>query len=176
MCNPNKKDDKKPEEGIKTPSKKGKMILIWSFRKEDIEIIFLPVEPEKPKEPEGPPPDPSVAPIVANKESIIEINTNNKALGLFVAGGKMYNQTPVDGAYVVYVYKDGAAHADKRLQPFDKITEIEGKKITAEMTYIDLKKIFKRRYLVVCVPPSNDLTILIIDNLNNFQFNFHRPN
>lgn len=50
---------------------------------------------EKPKEPEGPPPDPAVASVIANKESIIEINTNNKGLGLFVVGGKMHSQTPV---------------------------------------------------------------------------------
>lgn len=56
-----------------------------------------------------------------------------------------------DGAFIVYVYKDGGAHADKRLQPYDKITEIEGKKITADMSFIDLKKIFKRRYLIVCI-------------------------
>lgn len=54
-----------------------------------------------------------------------------------------------DGAVIVYIYKDGGAHADKRLQPYDKITEIEGKKITADMSFTDLKKIFKRRYLVV---------------------------
>lgn len=38
---------------------------------------------------DGPPADPSTAKIVSNKESIIEINANNKGLGLFVAGGKM---------------------------------------------------------------------------------------
>lgn len=44
-------------------------------------------KPEKIKE--DPPADPSTAKIVSNKESIIEINANNKGLGLFVAGGKM---------------------------------------------------------------------------------------
>lgn len=38
---------------------------------------------------DGPPADPSTAKIVSNKESIIEINANNKGLGLFVSGGKM---------------------------------------------------------------------------------------
>lgn len=46
-------------------------------------------EPEKPKEPEAPPADPSVATINSNKDTVIEINTNNKGLGLFVVGGKM---------------------------------------------------------------------------------------
>lgn len=54
-----------------------------------------------------------------------------------------------DGAYIVYIYPNGAANLDKRLQVFDKVTEVEGKKITADMSYSDLKKIFKRRYLVV---------------------------
>ena len=54
-----------------------------------------------------------------------------------------------DGAFVVYIYPNGAANIDKRLQLFDKIIEVEGKKITADMAYSDLKKIFKRRYLVV---------------------------
>lgn len=56
---------------------------------------------------------------------------------------------PQDGAYVVYIYPNGAANIDKRLQLFDKIIEVEGKKITADMSYTDLKKVFKRRYLVV---------------------------
>lgn len=48
---------------------------------------------EKPKD-EGPPPDPATAPIQPNKDTIIEINANNKGLGLFVVGGKTL-QPPV---------------------------------------------------------------------------------
>lgn len=48
---------------------------------------------DKPKD-ESPPADPSTAKVASNKESIIEINANNKGLGLFVAGGKML-QPPV---------------------------------------------------------------------------------
>lgn len=44
---------------------------------------------------------------------------------------------------------NGAASLDKRLQIFDKVMEVEGKKITAEMSFADLKKVFKRRYIVV---------------------------
>lgn len=54
-----------------------------------------------------------------------------------------------DGAYVVYIYPNGAANIDKRLKLFDKIIEVEGKKITADMSSNELKRIFKRRYLVV---------------------------
>lgn len=50
----------------------------------------------------------------------------------------------------MYIYSGGAANIDKRLQVFDKITEIEGKKITSEMSNEDLRKLFKRRYIIVC--------------------------
>lgn len=49
----------------------------------------------------------------------------------------------------MHIYANCGAANDKRLQPFDKITEVEGKKITAETTTDELKKIFKRRYLLV---------------------------
>lgn len=48
---------------------------------------------EKPKENE-PPADPAHATIKPNKETVIEINVNQKPLGLFVTGGKML-QPPV---------------------------------------------------------------------------------
>lgn len=60
-----------------------------------VSIGYLDEKPDKPKEPEAPPPDPAVAPVVANKDTIIEINTNNKSLGVYVVGGKMYSQTPM---------------------------------------------------------------------------------
>lgn len=56
-----------------------------------LDVIYFGVDAaektEKPKD--EPPADPSIAKIASNKESIIEINANNKGLGLFVAGGKM---------------------------------------------------------------------------------------
>lgn len=65
---------------------------------------YLDEKPEKPKEPEAPPPDPAVAPIVANKETIIEINTNNKSLGVYVVGGKMYSQAPMVSKRYTFLY------------------------------------------------------------------------
>lgn len=62
---------------------------MWSFSIVDEK----PEKIEKVKE-DGPPADPSTAKISSNKESIIEINANNKGLGLFVTGGKMI-QPPV---------------------------------------------------------------------------------
>lgn len=94
------------------------------------------------------PTDPVHATIKTNKDSVIEMNVNSKGLGLFMVGGRMVTP-PVDGAYIMYIYPGGGAERDKRLQVFDKITEIEGKKITSEMTQEDIRRVFKRRYLVV---------------------------
>lgn len=54
-----------------------------------------------------------------------------------------------DGAFVVFIYPNSPANVDKRLQIFDKITEVGGKKITADMSQYELQKIFKQRYLAV---------------------------
>lgn len=94
------------------------------------------------------PTDLAHATIKTNKDSVIEINVNNKGLGLFMVGGRMLTP-PVDGAFIMFIYPNGGADHDKRLKLFDKITEIEGKKITSEMSQEDIRKLFKRRYLVV---------------------------
>ena len=84
ICNPNKdkKDDGKLAPGMKDEKK-----------------------PEKPVEPEAPPPDPAVAPIIPNKEMIIELNANSKPLGMNVIGGKML--TPPEVCIVIVVNCDG---------------------------------------------------------------------
>ncbi|XP_031620030.1 inactivation-no-after-potential D protein isoform X2 [Contarinia nasturtii] len=163
VCNPNKKDDKKDEkkdEPAKTPTSE----------KKD--------KPEKPKDDK--PADPSKATIQPNKDTVIEINAGGKPLGLDIVGGKMYTP-PVNGAYIVNVKPTFAADLDKRLQRLDKITEIEGTKITAEMTEYDLKKLFKRCYLQVKMtvyrnePSSTEVTIEI-GNRKGFGFNYkHCP-
>lgn len=60
-------------------------------------IVFItdekPEKIEKPKD-DGPPPDPSTAQILPNKDTIIEIVASNKGLGVFVVGGKMI-QPPI---------------------------------------------------------------------------------
>lgn len=78
-----------------------------------------------------------------NKDVVIEINgSGSKALGLFIVGGKMLEQ-PEPAAYVVMIYPDGAAKKDGRLQVFDRISEIEGKKITAEMSQDEVRRLFR---------------------------------
>lgn len=71
----------------------------------------------------------------------------------------------------MYIYPNGAANLDKRLNIYDKVIEIEGKKITADMSFNDLKKVFKRRYLVV----SGFLVFILVFyfgvwNKNRFNF------
>lgn len=52
-------------------------------------------------------------------------------------------EQPEAAAYVVMIYPEGGGQKDGRLKVFDKITEIEGKKITAEMTHEEVKKLFR---------------------------------
>lgn len=121
---------------------------------------------EKPAEAEAPT-DPAHATVKANKETVIEMNVNNKGLGLFMIGGKML-QPPVEGAFIVHICAGGGAEHDKRLQVFDKITELEGKKITSEMTQEDIRRVFKRRYLVVRRDTSAATLFLLLILLSNF--------
>lgn len=98
---------------------------------------------ESVKKPPEPPADPLTAAVVPNKDVVIEINvTGFKALGLFLIGGKML-EAPEAAAYVVMIYPDGAAKKDARLAIFDRITEIEGKKLTAEMSADEMRKLFR---------------------------------
>lgn len=95
------------------------------------------------KKPPEPPADPLTAAVVPNKDVVIEINGSGcKALGLFIVGGKML-EPPEAAAYVAMIFPDGAAKKDGRLQVFDRITEIEGKKMTAEMSADEVRKHFR---------------------------------
>lgn len=83
------------------------------------------------------------ATVVPNRDVVIEVNgTGSKALGCFIIGGKML-ESPEAAAYIVMIYPDGAIKKDGRLNVFDRITEIEGKKITAEMSAEEVKKLFR---------------------------------
>lgn len=98
---------------------------------------------ESVKKPPEPPADPVTAAVVPNKDVVIEVNgTGFKALGLFVVGGKMLEQAEA-AAYVVMIYSDGAIQKDGRLKPFDRITEIDGKKINSEMAQDEVRKLFR---------------------------------
>ncbi|XP_011504694.1 PREDICTED: uncharacterized protein LOC105367624 [Ceratosolen solmsi marchali] len=78
-------------------------------------------EPEKPKEPEAPA-DPKDCKINNNKDTTIEFaKDKDKPIGFTVVGG---NDTPLNGVFVLDVFPDGAAGKDGRLQPGDRIVDI----------------------------------------------------
>ncbi|KAG4076782.1 hypothetical protein HA402_009128 [Bradysia odoriphaga] len=124
LCNPNKKDDgEESKESIK------------------------PIEKEKVPEPAPVPEvpkDPATAPINVNKETVIEVNAENKPLGILVVKGD--NSTVQVGASIIVIHEKGAIHKDSRFQLFDKIIEIDGKKISSETSENDLKKTFQHCY------------------------------
>lgn len=50
------------------------------------------------------------------------------------------------GASIIVIHEKGAIHKDNRFQLFDKIIEIDGKKISSETSENDLKKTFQHCY------------------------------
>lgn len=160
VCNPNKKgdgtdesitavakEDAKPKKGEQTTIKmewNGMECLYWINHQSPFS--------ESVKKPPEPPADPLTAAVVPNKDVVIEINgTGFKALGLFIIGGKML-EPPEAAAYVVMIFPDGAAKKDGRLQVFDRISEIEGKKLTAEMSSDEVRKLFRHANVRVSPP------------------------
>lgn len=47
---------------------------------------------------------------------------------------------------MIVIHENGAVHKDKRLKVFDKIVEIDGKKISSETSDHELNKIFQTIY------------------------------
>lgn len=67
------------------------------------------------------------------------------------------------GASIIVIHEKGAIHKDNRFQLFDKIIEIDGKKISSETSDSDLKKTFQQCYgkvhgLIISYHDSNSLT------------------
>lgn len=54
------------------------------------------------------------------------------------------------GASVIVIHENGAVHKDGRLKVFDKIVEIDGKKISSETSDHEMNKIFQSHYHKVC--------------------------
>lgn len=54
------------------------------------------------------------------------------------------------GASVIVIHPNGAVHKDGRLKVFDKIVEIDGKKISSETSDHEMNKIFQSHYHKVC--------------------------
>ncbi|XP_053966990.1 inactivation-no-after-potential D protein isoform X2 [Anastrepha ludens] len=91
------------------------------------------------------PQDPSVAEIKANKKIIIEVKVEKKPLGVIVVGGK--NNHVKTGCVITHIYPEGALAADKRLQIFDHIVEVNSRPIICtEMTTLKVHQVFHTSY------------------------------
>lgn len=99
---------------------------------------------EEKKEAEKPQ-DPSVAEIKVNKKILIELKVEKKPLGVIVVGGK--NNHVKTGCIITHIYPDGAIAADKRLNIFDHIVEVNSKPVNcSEMTTLKVHQIFHTTY------------------------------
>lgn len=99
-----------------------------------------PVTPMPKKSPAKEVVDPSKALIVPNENTTIEIDTNNKPLGVVAVGSELNIHTD---AVIIDILPDGIASKDKRLQIFDQITEINGNKINQDCSEKQLQKYLK---------------------------------
>ncbi|XP_055543046.1 inactivation-no-after-potential D protein [Wyeomyia smithii] len=109
--------------------------------------------------------DPSKAEIVADENTTIEINADKKSLGISTAGGS--DSVVTNGVVIVDVIPDCAADRDKRLKIFDQLLEINGIKITTDMSEKQIQKIVKQLYqkvrITVYRPNSEETKTLDIE-------------
>ncbi|XP_048487407.1 uncharacterized protein LOC105381073 isoform X2 [Plutella xylostella] len=141
VCNPNKKDDSPTDElggsvggGSKGPSRPASRNQTPDPGGLKAGGASRPTTPKPSPAKVEPPPDPATAPIVPNKDTVIEIPTNNMSLGLLLLGG---SDTLLNGpaAVVLEVYANGAAGKDGRLKSGDQIVECGGVPLKKEMTH-----------------------------------------
>uniref|UniRef100_A0AAR5PTV3 PDZ domain-containing protein n=1 Tax=Dendroctonus ponderosae TaxID=77166 RepID=A0AAR5PTV3_DENPD len=87
--------------------------------------LKTPTTPSRPTTPvPEPPADPLSCSIVPGRDTVIEINTNDEALGISFIGGK---DTVINNAIILTeIYQGGAADKDGRLQEGDQIVEVNG--------------------------------------------------
>ncbi|XP_060536240.1 uncharacterized protein LOC132708127 isoform X2 [Cylas formicarius] len=100
-----------------------------------------------------PPPDPLTASIVPGKETSIEINTENKTLGVVFVGGK--DTAVTEGIILTDIYPGGAAHKDGRLQPGDQVLDVNGtslKDVTNIIASQSLRQTLPKMKLLVYRP------------------------
>ncbi|XP_053691628.1 inactivation-no-after-potential D protein [Sabethes cyaneus] len=110
--------------------------------------------------------DPSKAEIVVNENTTIEINTDKNSLGITTAGGCDTNTTAI---VIIDIIPNCAAHKDKRLQVFDQILDLNGTKITTDLTEQIIQKMIKqltqKTRLTVYRPNSDEAETLEVDML-----------
>ncbi|XP_033224780.1 inactivation-no-after-potential D protein-like isoform X2 [Belonocnema kinseyi] len=111
VCNPNQTKVVKEEQEKEAAIKEGR----------DPKKIEPVKEPEKPPEPEGSK-DPKDCKINVGKDTTIEFpKEKDKGIGFIVIGGA---DTPHNGVFVLDVYPDGAAGKDGRIQPGDRVVDV----------------------------------------------------
>ncbi|XP_068146218.1 inactivation-no-after-potential D protein [Drosophila tropicalis] len=100
---------------------------------------------EEAKKEEEKPQEPATAEIKPNKKILIEVKVEKKPLGVIVTGGK--NNYVKTGCVITHIYPEGALAADKRLQIFDHICEVNGVPIHCEsLTTLKVHQLFHVTY------------------------------
>ncbi|KAH8402409.1 hypothetical protein KR009_011845, partial [Drosophila setifemur] len=95
-------------------------------------------EAEKPQEP-------ATAEITPNKKILIEMKVEKKPMGVVVCGGK--NNHVRTGCVITHIYPEGAVAADKRLQIYDHICDVNGKAVHVDsMTTLKVHQLFHTTY------------------------------
>ncbi|XP_075985823.1 multiple PDZ domain protein-like isoform X3 [Anticarsia gemmatalis] len=141
VCTPNLKDDKDdstattpgtpgapPSGGASRPaSRNADGPGLAASRPQTPRPVPSPVKAE-------PPPDPSTAPVEPNKDTVIEISSNNEVLGVKLLGG---SDTLINGASAIIldIYTSGVIAKDGRLKVGDQILDCNGVTITKEMAH-----------------------------------------
>lgn len=143
ICNPNKTNDTDANTNTLDPNvSTGASGKKSPTPAADAKSPSRPVTPKPQASPAKEAVDPSKAEIEKNENTIIEINAEKNPLGIWVAGGcdTLINT----GAVIVDIIPNSVANKDKRLQVFDQILEINGIKITPELSEKQIQKAVKQ--------------------------------
>ncbi|XP_044740742.1 inactivation-no-after-potential D protein isoform X2 [Chrysoperla carnea] len=108
--------------------------------------------------------DPTTATILPGKETVIEITTESKALGLSFVGGK--DTLLPKGIIVNEVYPNGSLAKDGRVKPGDQLLEVNGVKL-ADVTYTAascaIRQIQPKVRLTVFRPEKPEYSIIDVE-------------
>ncbi|XP_017774513.1 PREDICTED: uncharacterized protein LOC108561189 isoform X2 [Nicrophorus vespilloides] len=100
-----------------------------------------------------PPTDPATCPITPGRETTIEINTDNKTLGICFVGGK--DTSIQNGIVISEIYKGSTAEKDGRLQSGDQIMDVNStplKDVTHSSASQSLKQTLPKMKLLIYRP------------------------
>nr|CAH7758330.1 unnamed protein product [Callosobruchus chinensis] len=160
VSNPGKKSSETPEAGA-TPATSIRSHSPGALKPPSAAGSKPPSRPTTPT-PE-PPADPATCPINPGKDTTIEINTDNKSLGIFFIGGK---DTLVNSIVLVEIYPGGVADKDGRLQPGDQILDVNAtslKDVTNTTALQALRQTLPKMKLIVHRPATQEYTPLEVE-------------